>query len=72
MVDDQSRRQLDSSEKFAQQAERPAPNVYLEFVDFLKTNKKWWLVPILIVLAAVAGLVILGSTVAAPFVYTLF
>lgn len=43
-----------------------------ELFDFLKTNKKWWLLPILFVLALVGVLVALGSTVAAPFIYTLF
>ena len=43
-----------------------------EFWDFLKYNKKWWLLPIVIVLLTLGALVILGSTAAAPFIYTLF
>ncbi len=43
-----------------------------EFFDFLRTNKKWWLTPIILALLLVALLVILGSTAAAPFIYTLF
>jgi hypothetical protein len=43
-----------------------------EILDLLKHNKKWWLLPILLVLALVGALVILGSTGAAPFIYTLF
>ncbi len=43
-----------------------------EIFDFLRTNKKWWLTPIILVLLLVALLVILGSTAAAPFIYTLF
>jgi hypothetical protein len=43
-----------------------------EIVDLLKHNKKWWLAPILIVLALIGVLLILGSTGAAPFIYTLF
>jgi len=35
-------------------------------------NKKWWLVPVVLVILAVGALIILGSTSAAPFVYTLF
>lgn len=44
-----------------------------EFWDFLKVRKKWWLAPIVIVLALLGALIILteGSAVA-PFVYTLF
>lgn len=43
-----------------------------EFLLFVTENKKWWLIPILFVLGLVGVLVILGSTGAAPFTYTLF
>lgn len=43
-----------------------------EFVYFLKHNKKFWLVPILLVLLAMSVLIILGGTAAAPFIYTMF
>lgn len=45
-----------------------------EILDLLKHNKKWWLVPILVVLLGVGGLiaVALVSPGAAPFIYTLF
>ena len=44
-----------------------------EFIDFLKVRKKYWLLPILIVLLIFGGLIILsqGSAVA-PFIYALF
>jgi hypothetical protein len=43
-----------------------------EFIDFIFENKKWWLIPILLVLGLVGLLAMLGSTGAAPFIYTLF
>ena len=45
----------------------------LEFLDFLKNRKKYWLVPILLVLVLFGGLIILsqGSAIA-PFIYTIF
>jgi len=43
-----------------------------EFLDFLKHNKKWWLLPILIVVLALGALVVLSGSGAAPFIYTLF
>ena len=43
-----------------------------EFAVFVAENKKWWLIPILLVLGLVGLLVVLGSTGAAPFIYTLF
>ena len=43
-----------------------------EFWDFLKHNKKWWLLPILLVLLALGALVVLSGSGAAAFIYTLF
>ena len=44
-----------------------------EFWYFLKVRKKYWLIPILLVLLIFGGLIILsqGSAVA-PFIYTMF
>ncbi len=57
---------------FAKLADQRSPGLVREFFDFLRTNKKWWLTPIILALLLVALLVILGSTAAAPFIYTLF
>jgi hypothetical protein len=43
-----------------------------EFVYFLAQNKKWWLLPILLVIGGVGLLVLLAGTGAAPFIYTMF
>ena len=45
----------------------------IEFWEFLKVRKKYWLIPIIIVLVLFGGLIILsqGSAVA-PFIYTIF
>ena len=53
-------------------AKQPAPSLVMEFYGFLKTNKKWWLSPILIMIALISLFVILSLSPAAPFVYTLF
>ena len=44
-----------------------------EFWEFLKIRKKYWLLPIIIVLVVFGGLIVLsqGSAVA-PFIYTIF
>ena len=44
-----------------------------EFWLFLRMRKKYWLLPILIMMVLVGGLIVLtkGSAVA-PFIYTLF
>lgn len=45
----------------------------IEFWAFLKTRKKFWLLPILIVMLVIGGLLIFaqGSAIA-PFIYSLF
>ena len=44
-----------------------------EFWEFLKVRKKYWLMPIIIVLALFGALIIFtqGSAIA-PFIYTIF
>ncbi len=49
-----------------------ATNVLAELWHFLRTSKKWWLLPILLMLMVFGGLVFLSGTAAAPFIYTLF
>jgi hypothetical protein len=48
------------------------PGFLAEFWEFLKQNKKLWMIPILVVLLLLGLLIILGGTAAAPFIYTLF
>jgi len=43
-----------------------------EFWRFLRENRKWWLVPILLTLLLVAVLVVVAGSGAGPLVYTLF
>lgn len=58
--------------EFAAGAEGKNTGILAELFDFLRVNKKWWLLPIILVLILVGVLVILGGSVAAPFIYTLF
>ncbi len=44
-----------------------------EFWEFLKVRKKYWLIPIIVVLVLFGGLIILSQgSVVAPFIYTIF
>jgi hypothetical protein len=43
-----------------------------DFWAFLRYNKKWWLLPILVILMLLGVLVLLSGSAAAPFIYTLF
>ncbi len=44
-----------------------------EFVRFLFARRKYWLMPVLVLLLIVGGLLVLAQgSVVAPFIYTLF
>jgi hypothetical protein len=47
-------------------------NLIFELWDFLKIRKKWWLLPIIILLTLTGFLIIFGqSSVLSPFIYAL-
>ncbi|HKI84803.1 MAG TPA: DUF5989 family protein [Candidatus Krumholzibacteria bacterium] len=46
--------------------------MFAEFWQFLRHSKKWWLLPIIIVLFLFGLLILLSGTAIAPFIYTLF
>lgn len=44
-----------------------------EFVRFLAKRKKYWLIPIFLVLVLIGVILVMGhGSVAAPFIYTVF
>lgn len=44
-----------------------------EFFSFLKERKKLWLSPVIVIMVALGGLIILAKTsVLSPLIYTLF
>ena len=65
-------RNTNGAADFEDQARRQRTGLLWEFIQFLAHNKKWWLLPIVVVLLLLGALLILGSTAAAPFIYTLF
>ena len=64
--------QKDNAAKFGDLARQKRPSLMAEFWSFLKYNKKWWLLPILITLLILCLLVLLGGSGAAVFIYPLF
>jgi len=48
------------------------PSFLQELSEFLRENRKWWLTPIVVVIALLGVLIALGGTSAAPFIYSLF
>jgi hypothetical protein len=58
--------------EFEKSGEQKDIGLFGELVAMLKQNKKYWLIPLLIILLLLGALIALGSSAAAPFVYTLF
>jgi hypothetical protein len=65
-----------AADEFARQAEAPTRNFLVElgseFLTFLREEKKWWLIPIIVSLGLIALLALLLHSPAAPFIYPLF
>ncbi len=58
--------------EFEQANQQAQAGIVKEFIAFLRENKKFWLIPLLLAFLAIGALLILGGTAAAPFIYTLF
>jgi hypothetical protein len=43
-----------------------------EYLYLIRTNKKWWMLPIIVIFLALGALLVVSGTGAAPFIYTLF
>lgn len=62
----------DNKHAFEQAAQQAQCSLASEFLMFLAENKKWWLLPILIILGLIGLLALVVGTGAAPFIYTIF
>jgi hypothetical protein len=60
------------SESFEQAGHHRREGLLREFALFVRHNRKFWLIPLLLVLLTMSGIIMLGGTAAAPFIYTLF
>jgi hypothetical protein len=61
------------AQSFEQAATQPHRVGFLgELWGFLRDNKKWWLLPVLVVVVAMSLLIFLSGTAVAPFIYTFF
>lgn len=67
-----NQREERSERGFAEAATEQRQSFLGELWEFLGSNKKWWLAPILIAVVGLGALVLLSGTAAAPFIYTLF
>jgi hypothetical protein len=60
------------ADNFQRQAEQTSPGLVWEFIDFVLHNKKWWLIPIVVVLLILGALVALQATGVGWALYTVF
>lgn len=58
--------------RFAEASRQKQDSLFREIWGMLRDNRKYWMIPLIIVLLLFGLLIILGSTGAAPFIYTLF
>lgn len=50
-----------------------SPSLMRELWEFMRVRKKWWLLPLILVMLAVGTLLVFAkSSVLAPFIYTIF
>jgi hypothetical protein len=58
--------------QFEKAGEQKQSGLLAEFWFMLKTNKKYWMAPLIISILLLGLLLILGGSAVAPFIYTLF
>lgn len=59
----------DVAARIQREADEKDVSLLVDFVDFLKTSKKWWLIPLLIALAVIGLLATVGGSAIGPFMY---
>jgi hypothetical protein len=69
---DERSKQGPGAERFARSSEERNPGLVRELWQLIKEERKWWMVPVVVVLLVIGVLIVLGSTAAAPFIYSLF
>jgi hypothetical protein len=59
-------------DEFVRQARLRRASFVSEYVALLRKTRKWWMLPMIALLLGLGALMMLSSTAAAPFIYTLF
>lgn len=73
MTEKENQRQSSSrAEEFSRQADAAQPSQLREMLAFVRQEKKWFLLPIIVVLLVAGLFLVLSATAVAPFIYTLF
>lgn len=69
---DAPRNEQESRNQFAQQGQEQRTGMLADFMYLLKNNRKWWMLPLILVFIAFGIFMVLSSTGVAPFIYTVF
>lgn len=72
MKSDDPKRNDHEADVFASAGAEARGSFFADYLHFLKRTRKWWLVPLIVILLLFGGLFILASTGGAPFIYALF
>lgn len=62
----------DPVDEFERSALEAEPSLFREFREFIREQKAWWMVPLLLIFALLAGVAWLSGSGLAPFIYPLF
>ena len=62
----------ENKNEFEKSGEQAETTLVGEFLDMLKHNKKFWLLPLIGGLLVIGAVIVLGGTAVAPFIYSLF
>jgi hypothetical protein len=57
---------------FLKQGQAKREGFISEYLHLLSQNKKWWMLPLILILLGFGVLMVLSSSGVAPFIYTLF
>ena len=70
---DFEKKQRSQAEEFTRLGTMKRSSFWSDYYFFLKANKKWWMLPLILLLLCFSFVMVLTSTGAlAPFIYTLF
>ncbi len=70
--DEREARPESAPHAFERAATRKPRGLLGEYADYLWSERKWWLAPVIFVLLLASGFVVLGGSGLAPFIYAIF
>ena len=72
MIMNTSNKSDGGSNEFARQGKRNRSSTAVEVFRLLRKTRKWWMLPLILVMLALGIFMVLSSSGVAPFIYTVF